>query len=245
MSTIVDLQRSAQQFAEIANRAFVNDEQMRRIAQQVTQQVNEQVRLSESALRVVKAQQDMVGTLVQRWAGPLQRATDGILQTVELQRASAKAISEFLSSVPSLLASIPQITDQLAVELPKLEGFRAMLERLPDVDIPDEHLDFDSLSRLRREARSAVENEDPLGDVVQTMKSLEEIDETANTRRDANSRSNVIWVVAVIQILLAFLANQDAILKNTFEDAAWLGSVLARVWPYAVGLILYLLVSEA
>lgn len=54
-------------------------------------------------------------------------------------------------------------------------------------------------------------------------------------------RYNLVLLVAVLASVFTFLANQDKILKQGFEDLAALSHLLADIWQYAV-VVLYVIV---
>jgi hypothetical protein len=80
-----------------------------------------------------------------------------------------------------------------------------------------------------------------LGQVVETIQEAEDTLRRQKDVQDSRSRANLILMI--VTTLFTFLAGQDEILENAFEDAALLGNSLARVWPYAAAVLIALFIG--
>jgi hypothetical protein len=242
MTSIADLERSARQFADIANHAFAHNQEIQRIAQQVTVQLE----IPESVRKTLKVHQQIEAETIERVIAPLRKAAEGYAEIAEQQ---ARAVAAVEASVPKLVIDLPRITELIAVEVPAMERFRSMLRQLDAIPVQLEHLDIESLEGMRLDANDALSDlEGPEVEVArQTMRSLEAIDD-ASSGRDETDHQNVFLTCAVISavsavltLLAEILANQNEIVQNGFFDVALFGSVLARIWPYSVCLLAVLL----
>jgi hypothetical protein len=242
MTTIADLERSARQFADIANSAFAHDQQIQRIAQQVTLQL----KVPESVWRTLNAYQQIEAETIERAIAPLRKSAEAYAEMAEQQ---ARAIAAMEASVPRLVIDLPKIADWIAVEVPAMEGFRSMLRQLDAIPAQLQRLDIESLAGMRRDASEALSGlEGPEVEVArQTMRSLEAIDDVSSGGEETDHQNVFLTcavisaVSAVLTLLAEILANQDEIVQNGFFDVALFGSALARIWPYSVCLLAVLL----
>jgi hypothetical protein len=242
MTTIADLERSTRQFAEIANQAFAHEEQILKIARQVSLQLE----VPESVRSAIKTYRQIDAETIERVIAPLRKAAEGYAKMAE---EHVRAIAAVEASVPTLVVDLPRIADWMAVEVPAMEGFRSMLRQLDAVPIQLESPDIESLEGIRRDTNDALSRlEGPEVEVArQTMRKLEAIDDASSGKGESDHQNVFLTcavisaVSAVLTLLAEILANQDEIVQNGFFDVTLFGSALARIWPYSVCLLAVLL----
>jgi hypothetical protein len=157
----------------------------------------------------------------------------------------ARMLADFQRALPKVMIDFPRLADAVAAS-PALEAMRAVIEQR--AQIPWITLQSETLRTLRLEAeRSVASLEAPEAEHLdELLTDLEEVEDAAETNagRPEARGARAILALMVIGLVLQFLAAQDQIVRNAFEDVALAGAALTKVWAYVAALIAALLAYE-
>jgi len=163
---------------------------------------------------------------------------------------SARMVAAVELKLPNLVAGYPKLLDAIGKSLPTIDDLAPMLRQLADVRIPEGVFAAGLVDDLRAAAMTQIEAietpaRETFADVMDSLVEIqEEVDNKLEEREQgtpSDSRSNVLWVCAVLSVLFQFLANQGKILETSFEDAAAVGAALAPLSHYAAAILVLLL----
>jgi hypothetical protein len=152
-----------------------------------------------------------------------------------------QALEAFTNALPKITFSYPDLAKAIQFSVPDTDRLRELFQQFGHT-VPDIAIDSSLLAALRSEAWDAARESSldeasadrELGEVVRT---IEEASDTLGGQDVPTDRSRAGLILMVLGVLFTFLAGQDEILENAFEDAALLSGLLGRVWPYAAAVL--------
>jgi hypothetical protein len=248
MATVLDIQRSAQELVRMYNEVAVPPSVLEQMSELVRHQEEITLALRSSQVDQLYANLSELSQSMLQAEGQIEQLSKNFSDLTS--RVNFEFVAAFQARIPDLTLGLSEITNRVAtLQLePVLGDIRAVLEQYTKLTVPAGlFVDAAMVDDARIAAVDALEQVDArereaLDEVIDSLAIIEEAAD-AEQRPDhdgSTSREDAIFVLIVLQTLFTFLASQDEITGNAFEDAATVGAALTHVWQYAGALILFL-----
>jgi hypothetical protein len=241
-SVVEDLLRSAKTWESIMDSHVRIENQLAALSEsvhitisQTLEGLQESMTPSFDAIGLM-ANQLSVSTVTAELAGSLE---DVGKLTGASARDALRTLDNFTPVLPEILKHYEAFTSSVSASLDISEA----MSHLTLIELPAVSFAQEQLEGLRLAAWAALPDvstvlHPPLRSLLDGLEEADSLFRQEQSSPGEEQQSvNPILLVAVLTLIVEFLANQREVLETAFTDVSIAGNALLQVWPYAVALV--------